>query len=174
MLRAVRRPLTALLAAAVFSVPAVSAQPPRESGSSLARGIVAEINAVRADHGLGPVRLVRPLAAAAGEHSSEMGTHGYFSHDSADGTTFWKRVEAYYVAHGYRYWSVGENLLWSVGALTPAEAVNMWMQSKPHRENLLDKNWRQIGLSVKRFASAPGVYHGLDVSIVTADFGIRY
>ena len=37
----------------------------------------------------------------------------------------------------------------------------MWMNSPPHRENLLEKNWRQIGLSVKQFDSAPGVYHGL-------------
>ena len=174
MLGGVLRPLTALLAIAVISVPAVSAHPERRSGSSLARGIVAEINAVRAEHGLGPVTLARPLTAAARQHSSEMGTRGYFSHDSADGTSFWKRVESYYAAHGYRYWSVGENLLWSSGELTPAQAVGMWMQSRPHRENLLDKDWRQIGLSVKEFPAAPGVYHGLDVNIVTADFGTRY
>ena len=50
----------------------------------------------------------------------------------------------------------------------------MWMKSPPHRKNLLAKNWRQIGLSVKTFSSAPGVYHGLAVTIVTADFGARY
>ena len=50
----------------------------------------------------------------------------------------------------------------------------MWMNSPPHRQNLLEKNWRQIGVSVKTFSSAPGVYHGLGVTIVTADFGARY
>jgi uncharacterized protein YkwD len=138
-----------------------------------ARGIVAEINTIRAQHGLRPLRLVRPLTAAAGQHSTEMGSRGYFSHDSADGTAFWKRIEGFYGSRGYRYWSVGENLLWSAGPLSPADAVTMWMNSPPHRENLLDKDWRQIGLSVKEFDSAPGVYHGLGVTIVTADFGSR-
>ena len=179
MLRVVLRSLTAFLVVAVVTVPAVSAQPAGYTASGvarsgLARGIVAEINAVRAEHGLGPLTLARPLTAAARQHSSEMGTRGYFSHDSADGTSFWKRVEGYYGAHGYRYWSVGENLLWLSGRLTPAAAVSMWMQSRPHRENLLDKSWREIGLSVRQFSSAPGVYHGLAVRIVTADFGTRY
>jgi uncharacterized protein YkwD len=50
----------------------------------------------------------------------------------------------------------------------------MWMDSPPHRQNLLDPDWRLVGLSVKQFESAPGVYHGLTVTIVTADFGTRY
>lgn len=164
--------LTAVVAAAAIAAPAATAT---HSHAKLAgRSIVAEINAIRGDHGLQALRLVRPLTAAAGQHSTEMGSRGYFSHDSADGTSFWKRVEGFYATHGYRYWTVGENLLWSSGTLSPAEAVTMWMKSPPHRKNLLAKNWRQIGLSVKTFSSAPGVYHGLAVTIVTADFGARY
>ena len=175
MLRRVLRLLALSVVTAAVAVPAVSAQQPGHKGSSsLARSIVVQINAVRAQHGLKPLRLVRPLTAAAGQHSSEMGELGYFSHDSADGTSFWKRLEGFYGSRGYRYWSVGENLLWSSGELTPAEAVAMWMDSPPHRKNLLEKNWRQIGLSVKQFPSAPGVYHGLPVAIVTADFGARH
>jgi len=175
MLVRVRRLLALSLVAAAMAVPAVSAHPVRHpAGSSLARSIVAQINSVRSQRGLKPFRFVRQLTAAAGQHSSEMGTRGYFSHDSVDGTSFWKRVEGFYGSRGYRYWSVGENLLWVSGALTPAEAVTMWMNSPPHRENLLEKNWRQIGLSVKQFSSAPGIYHGLPVTIVTADFGVRY
>ena len=98
------------------------------------------------------LRLVRPLTAAAGQHSTEMGSRGYFSHDSADGTSFWKRVEGFYAAHGYRYWSVGENLLWSSGTLSPAEAVTMWMKSPPHRKNLLAglAPDRSVGEDVRR------------------------
>jgi uncharacterized protein YkwD len=102
-----------------------------------------------------------------------MGELGYFEHASYDGTAFWKRVARYYHAKGYRYWSVGENLLWSSGTLTPASAVTMWMKSRPHRKNLLDPHWRRIGLSALEFAAAPGVFEGLDVTIVTADFGVR-
>lgn len=171
MLCAVLRVLALLAATAAVAVPTAVAQ---DTNRGLAaRTVVAAINAVRAQRGLRPLQLVRPLTSAAGQHSSEMGTHGYFSHDSADGTSFWKRVEGYYGSHGYRYWSVGENLLWSSGALSSESAVTMWMNSAPHRRNLLDRHWRQIGLSVRQFDSAPGVYHGLAVTIMTADFGTR-
>jgi uncharacterized protein YkwD len=168
----VLRFFTALMATAAIAAPVATAS--HSHAKLAARSIVAEINTIRAQHGLRSLRLVRPLRAAAGQHSTEMGSRGYFSHDSADGTLFWKRVEGFYGSHGFRYWSVGENLLWSSGTLSPAQAVTMWMNSPPHRKNLLEKNWRQIGLSVKTFSSAPGVYHGLGVTIVTADFGTRY
>ena len=171
MLGRVLRYLTALVATAAVVAPVATAS--HSHANLAARSVVSEINAIRAQHGLRALRFVRPLTAAAGQHSAEMGTRGYFSHDSADGTSFWKRLEGFYVSTGYSYWSVGENLLWSSEPLTPAEAVTMWMNSPSHRKNLLDKNWRQIGLSVKTFTSAPGVYHGLDVTIVTADFGTR-
>ena len=159
---------------AVTAAIAAPASAAHHAKDGMARGVLSEINAVRQAHGLRPLRPIRPLGAAAGQHSNEMGTRGYFSHDSADGTSFWKRVGRYYGSTGYRYWSVGENLLWSSGSLTPTAAVNMWMNSPPHRKNLLDPNWRQVGLSVKRFTDAPGVFHGLAVTIVTADFGTRY
>jgi uncharacterized protein YkwD len=172
MLYAVLRAVTMLVATAALAAPTALSQ---ATHARLApRSVVAEINAVRAQHGLRPLRLVRPLTAAARQHSTEMGTRGYFSHDSADGTSFWKRVEGFYDSRGYRFWSVGENLLWSSGSLSAESAVTMWMNSPPHRKNLLDRNWRQIGLSVKQFDSAPGVYDGLAVTIVTADFGTRY
>jgi uncharacterized protein YkwD len=170
----VLRFVASVVAIAAIAAPTAAARHARHAQRHLAaRSVVAEINAVREQHGLKPLRLIRTLSSAAGQHSSEMGTRGYFSHDSADGTSFWKRVEGYYHSSGYRYWSVGENLLWSSGTLNPETAVTMWMNSAPHRKNLLDRNWRQVGLSVKEFTSAPGVFHGLSVTIVTADFGVR-
>jgi uncharacterized protein YkwD len=165
--------VAALLASAAVAAPAAA---PRHADSARlsARDVLSEINVVRAQNDLRPLRLARPLSVAAGVHSREMGTRGYFDHDSADGTSFWKRVGRYYGSNGYRYWSVGENLLWSSGTMSAEAAVTMWMDSPPHRKNLLDRSWRQIGLSVKQFTSAPGVYHGLPVTIVTADFGVRY
>jgi uncharacterized protein YkwD len=47
------------------------------------------------------------------------------------------------------------------------------MQSPPHRANLLDRSWREIGVSAIHFDSAPGDYAGGPVTIVTADFGVR-
>jgi len=164
--------LTTLAAAAAIAAPAT----PQPAGHSTpaARAVLAEVNVVRTAHSLRPLRLSPHLSAAAGQHSAEMGERGYFQHESFDGTSFWKRVRHYYGSRGYRYWSVGENLLWSSTALTPAAAVSMWMKSPPHRRNLLNRHWRQIGLAVRQFGAAPGTFQGLPVTIITADFGLRY
>ena len=62
--------------------------------------VLAELNAIRRGHGLAPVRLSKPLSAAADAHSQAMGTYGFFAHDSRDGSEFWKRVQRYYVPRG--------------------------------------------------------------------------
>jgi uncharacterized protein YkwD len=102
-----------------------------------------------------------------------MAKRGYFSHDSANGSSFDKRIVRYYPFRGTRYWSVGENLLWSSPDVDAAGALNMWMNSLEHRKILLTARWREIGLSAVHVTSAPGTYGGREVTIVTADFGIR-
>jgi len=47
------------------------------------------------------------------------------------------------------------------------------MKSPPHRKIILTPNWRDIGIGGVHAAAAPGVYQGLGVTIVTADFGVR-
>jgi uncharacterized protein YkwD len=141
--------------------------------SSLESGVLVQLNKIRAQHGLQPVRISARLTASAAQHSKEMGTDGYFQHDSGDGTAFWKRIGHWYAASGYGYWSVGENLLWSSPQVDPAGAMQLWMNSPEHRANILSPRWREIGVSAMHFASAPGEYKGLEVTIITTDFGIR-
>jgi uncharacterized protein YkwD len=143
------------------------------SGSaSLETAVLAELNAVRRAHGLTPLRRSGLLAAAAVVHSRAMAQHGFFQHDSRDGSSFSERVQRFYGPSGHRRWSVGENLLWAT-RLDAAAAVHMWMQSPPHRRNILTPQWREIGLSAVRASDAPGVYGGRDVVIITSDFGVR-
>ena len=47
------------------------------------------------------------------------------------------------------------------------------MGSPGHRKNILTARWREIGLSALKVNSAPGVYGGRDVVIITTDFGVR-
>jgi uncharacterized protein YkwD len=140
---------------------------------ALQGGLLTDINAFRVAHGLRPLRLSRALGAAARQHSSEMAVRGYFSHSSADGSSFDRRIARYYSAGHSRFWAVGENLLWSSPTVDAGGAVQMWKNSPPHRENLLNPRWREIGLSAVHVASAPGAYGGHEVTIVTADFGDR-
>ena len=49
----------------------------------------------------------------------------------------------------------------------------MWLGSPEHKKNMLDPHWREIGVSAVHELDAPGVYNGLEVTIVTTDFGVR-
>ena len=135
--------------------------------------ILAELNAIRRQHGLAPLRLSKPLSAASDAHSRAMGTYGFFAHDSRDGSEFWKRVQRFYGRAGYETWSVGENLLWASGGLSAKTALRLWMESPGHRKNILTPRWREIGLSAVAVGGAPGVFGDRDVMIVTTDFGVR-
>jgi uncharacterized protein YkwD len=133
---------------------------------------IARLNAVRRAHRLHPVRLSAQLAQAARAHAASMGARGYFSHTSADGTPFAKRLARFY-AHTARHFFVGESLYWRSPSAPPADVVARWLASPPHRAILLDPAWREIGLEAVRVRSAPGIFRGRAVTIVVADFGVR-
>ncbi|MEX2211658.1 MAG: CAP domain-containing protein [Gaiellaceae bacterium] len=162
----------AVVAAAVLAMPAQAAAPAVTSDGSLQRSLLEEINAVRHAHGLAPVRANAALARAAGSHARAMAVHGFFSHSSRDGTAFWKRIARNYTSSGYRTWEVGENLVWSTD-LSAGEAVSLWMASPGHKKVLLNGRWREVGLAAVLAPNAPGTFQGRDVTIVTADFGLR-
>lgn len=156
-------------------VPAATAAPGARTRalSPLESGVLTDINAFRRAHRLAPLRLNVRLTDAAREHTVQMAQDGYFAHDSADGSSFWKRIQVFYSSGPWSYWSVGENLLWSSPDVTPGRALAMWLASPEHRANLMNPRWREIGVAAVHQAAAPGVYKGLDVTIVTTDFGVR-
>ena len=170
--------LFAVVLAAVSLTAPASARIERPTGASsrvsaLEAAMLVNVNQIRAQHGLRTLKLSTRLSGAANQQSQAMGARGFFSHNSADGTAFWKRIRRYYTDRNYHYWSVGENLLWSSPDVEASKALDMWMKSPEHRANLLSKKWREIGLSAVHVQAAPGAFDGLDVTIVTADFGAR-
>ena len=165
--------LLVLFCAVSFAPAAVPAGGRITTPTALESGVLEQLNAIRAQHRLPPLHLNARLAAAAAQHTREMGVDGYFRHESADGSAFWKRIARYYPSGSSGYWSVGENLLWSSPSVGPARAMDLWMHSPEHRANILSPRWREIGVAAVHFASAPGSYKGLPVTIVTTDFGVR-
>ena len=143
------------------------------AANKLESQVLGELNAIRGAHGLRPLRLSAPLSAAADSHSRAMGTFGFFEHTSLDGSAFWKRIQRFYGPGGNGSWSVGENLLWSTTGIDASGALKLWMASPGHRKNILTARWREVGLSAVTVRSAPGVYDGRDVVIITTDFGVR-
>jgi uncharacterized protein YkwD len=156
--------------AALLLAPAGLAAP---SSRALEVALVRQVNGVRAERGLRPLTTSAKLTASAAQHTREMGENGYFAHESLDSSPFWKRIERWYPDSGRSFWAVGENLLWSPGDITASDAVSMWMDSRPHRANLMSRTWREIGVSAIHFDSAPGDFGGRAVTVVTADFGAR-
>lgn len=155
-----RAPATAS-ASAITQVPGLEAQ------------VLTAINQLRREQGLTPLRLNRALSLAALGHSVSMAEHGFFRHAGYDGSSFWRRIKPRYRPRPGAYWGVGENMVWASPGLSSDQALQMWLNSPPHRKNLLTPAWREIGLGGVHALAAPGVYQGLDVTILTADFGVR-
>jgi uncharacterized protein YkwD len=141
--------------------------------SAVESSLLRRINDVRRARGLRPLRISRGLSAAAAYHSRQMARHGFFEHESRGGGAFWKRVARFYDSAGFRAWEAGENLAYGSPELSPAATMRMWMNSPGHRENLLSRRWREIGLGVLHVGAAGGKFGGSPVTVVTADFGYR-
>jgi uncharacterized protein YkwD len=162
-----------VLAVSLWAGGASTAAGSRLTLATLEQQAIEQINALRVSYGLHPLRFSPALYESAETHCQQMLAGGYFGHSSPTGAPFSSRIESFYrVAHATD-WAAGENLFWSSGPATSSQMIAEWMQSPGHRRNLLNPAWRQIGLATVTSPSAPGVYEGLGVTVVTADFGFR-
>lgn len=133
--------------------------------SSEAAQVVELVNNERAQAGCPPLQISSQLAAAALGHSKDMADNDYFSHTSLDGRAFWQRIEA----QGYSFWSAGENI--AAGYQTPAAVMAGWMDSSGHRANILDCDFKDIGVGYYYLANDSGDLNYRHYW--TQDFGTR-
>jgi len=71
-------------------------------------------------------------------------------------------------AAGYRYAIFGENLFAGTwGKISPRDVVSAWLQSPPHRANILSGKFRHVGAAPVR---ANGLLGGTDAVVWTATF----
>jgi uncharacterized protein YkwD len=124
--------------------------------------IVREINRVRRSHHLHSVKLTKPLARVARNHSSEMLRHDLLSHSSFTGATFTSRL-----ARAGKRRQYGETLAWAPrgSGASGKLVVSLWMNSAPHRAVLMNGALRRVG--VGRVYGAMGTQPGYGI---TADF----
>jgi len=168
-----RRILLATALATFALVAGTASAGTTQRDGSIEQAVVQRVNEVRAEKGLRPLALSPSLTAAAATHSQNMARLGFFAHESHDGTQFWQRISRFYVSRGFTGWSVGENLVFGTAPMTADDVVQAWLDSPPHRQNLLNPTWREIGVGVVDATGAPGVFGGDDVLLATADFGVR-
>jgi len=164
--------LAAVQTTATAAVPLPKTQV--QNRAELETGVVRELNRIRAARGLPILQSLPGLRSAARGHAKAMLELGFFAHESADGTTFVTRVRRYYPSHGWDYWSVGEALVATSGETADAsELVRAWLDSRPHRQILLDPTWRDLGVGALYAPSAPRAFDDSQTIVVTADFGVR-
>ncbi|HET7044229.1 MAG TPA: CAP domain-containing protein [Gaiellaceae bacterium] len=127
--------------------------------TSAESSLLAQINRVRAAHGLRPLRYDARLARAARAHTQDMARKDYFAHGA-----FGSRMVRFHVEGPF----VGENLAWGSGSYgTPRGIVTAWLHSPEHRRNLLHAGFRRVGVAEVDASSFQGAD---DARVVTADF----
>src|SRR3989344_2339358 len=105
--------------------------------------IVTLSNAERVKNGLSALSENPILQKAAEEKAADMFANDYWAHYSPSGKSPW----VFITGAGYKYVYAGENLARDFE--DAGEVVQAWMASPSHRANLLDRNFREIGVAVR-------------------------
>jgi uncharacterized protein YkwD len=113
--------------------PALNASP-----QAMRASVLCLINVQRSAHHLPALRESSKLDRSAQSWSDRMVRAGQFTH----GTDFWNRISAV----GYHWANVGENI--ATGFATPRQAVDGWMGSTGHCQNILGPQFANVGTGV--------------------------
>jgi uncharacterized protein YkwD len=166
----------------VFAPSATNAQAATtvRARDALEGSLVDRINQVRKAHGLRSLTVSSALTKAATKHANSMGSAGYFRHElytprkSRTWTSFGTWIRSYWPGPGFTSWAAGENLAWGAPDISSRKTVRSWMDSPPHRANLLTAGWRRVGVAAVHVSDPFGYFGGWqDVTIVVAEFGKR-
>jgi uncharacterized protein YkwD len=106
-------------------------------------GMLQRINQARAQAGLAPLVMNSVLRQAARQHSLDMYRRHYFSHRTPSGETPYQRLQALH----FRYVTAGENIVFAENV---DQAWNLLMASPDHRANILNPDFRCVGIGAYR------------------------
>ncbi|MFL4472035.1 CAP domain-containing protein [Tateyamaria armeniaca] len=102
---------------------------------------LAAVNAARADNGRAALVYDPKLEAAARAHGEDMARRGFFSHTGSDGSDIGDRLRRV----GYAYCFGAENI--AAGQRSLSEVMQSWMTSRGHRNNILHRKARAVGVA---------------------------
>ncbi|MFD3480917.1 CAP domain-containing protein [Streptomyces sp. NPDC058695] len=117
--------------------------------------VLALVNTERAKAGCRPVTADGGLAALAGNFSEDMAARGFFDHTDPDGATPWDRAKKAGITD-----LGGENI--ARGQANAQSVMDSWMNSPGHRANILNCDYKTLGV---------GVHFGSGGPWWTQDFG---
>ncbi|HKB88356.1 MAG TPA: CAP domain-containing protein [Patescibacteria group bacterium] len=122
--------------------------------------VIRLTNVQRAASGLSAVTENGTLDAAALAKGNDMLAKGYWAHFAPDGTSPW----SFFLKFGYKYQYAGENLARDFS--DAPSAVNAWMNSPTHKENILNPHYKEVGIGV-----VEGSLAGANTTIIVQFFG---
>jgi uncharacterized protein YkwD len=150
---------------------AVTAKPSVTGFDAAGRATICLLNRERAQHGLPPLRENGLLSSISLDHSQDMVRRRYFEHTTPDGRSVGDRLRAAGYARG-RSASAGENIAYGFGGeSTPASIVAAWMQSPPHRDDILRASFTEVGIGITSGAPELSAAKQADSATYTTDFG---
>ncbi len=152
-----RIPIVKLLLVLVLALAAVQLAPAQraaaQSGDQHALDVLAKVNQVRADNGLGALTLNDALTAAAQRQINDMTTNDFLGHTGSDGSNPGQRISA----AGYSWRAAGENALYRFDYSVDG-AVEQWVDSPAHRDAMLNAAYVDAGIAYGQSASGKVYY----------------
>ena len=140
-----------------------SAEDANASVASQVRAVACLVNWARRQENRKGLLQRAALTAASQHKGSKVASCGQFSHTPCGAS-----VTAGVDASGYRFAVFGENLFAGAwGKATPRDVVSAWLQSPPHRANMMSGRFRHVGLAPVR---ANGLLGEPDAVVWTATF----
>jgi uncharacterized protein YkwD len=120
---------------------ATTAAPAPTGAAAQAAQVLALVNQQRAQAGCQPLTADAKLAAMATDYSAEMAARGFFDPPDPDGQDPWDRAKERGITD-----LGGENI--AEGQADAQAVMTAWMNSPGHRANILDCDYRTIGIGV--------------------------
>lgn len=123
----------------------IEARPQSPEASEMEKEAFRQINQLRKEQGLLPMKSDEKLTQLARGFSRLMAEEDFFDHESPSGETVVDRAKK----AGLEYWRLGENIFKSVNVPNPADrAVDAWKKSPGHLKNIMTEEFTTTGLGV--------------------------
>lgn len=148
--------------------------PDEASAAVVKAATLCLINAQRSARGLRPLRAESTLSRVAAGFAQLMARQRFFDHVSPGGSTLLSRVKASSYLQRTSAWTLGENISWATGRRsTPRATVRSWMNSPPHRANILAGQFSEIGIGIASGGGPSDVNPDNAGATYVTDFGHR-
>ncbi|MFO7316047.1 MAG: CAP domain-containing protein [Bacilli bacterium] len=136
------RPYEMTFVGELIRVPNLNSYMLQESNQAYSKQLFDIINVFRSNEQVPTLKWDDEASVAAMEHSEEMYTENYLSHDSPNYGSLKERL----AAHSVVYDEVGENL--ATAYYDAIEAANGWFNSEDHRKLILNDKFTHVGSGV--------------------------